>query len=197
MNACAQCGAEHPRCAGHNRTGGPCGRPPIRGGNRCPKHGGALPSARLKAAETLEDREVRRILADELENPEPIEHPVYELLKLAAEVKAGQRAVRRRMVELSELTQEDKLGVERERALVGIYERYLDRNAKLLVDMAKLDLKARALALQAETAREVLAAVSEALRRTGLAAHDEEVRAELASVLRSMTIQPEALTPAR
>lgn len=193
MNLCDTCAGAHPGCLGHNRAGAPCGRPPIRGGDRCPLHGGALPSARVKAAERLEEREVRRILADELEHPEPIEHPVYELLKLASEIKAWQRAIRLRMVDLTEITQEDNLGVERERALVSLYERAQDRNSKLLVDMAKLDLKARALALQAETATQVLQAVSEALRRCGLAAHDDQVRSELASVLRAMTVQPEAL----
>ena len=181
------------RCHAHSKSGEQCKRAAMIGGTVCRMHGGASPWAKIKAAERLEEREVRRILADELEHPEPIEHPVYELLKLASEIKAWQRAIRLRMVDLTEITHEDKLGVERERALVSLYERAQDRNSKLLVDMAKLDLKARALALQAETATQVLQAVSEALRRCGLAAHDDQVRSELASVLRSMTVQPEAL----
>ncbi len=43
------------RCTGKNRAGKPCGRPPIRGGFVCPKHGGGLPNVRAKANERLAD----------------------------------------------------------------------------------------------------------------------------------------------
>lgn len=43
------------RCRGKNRQGNPCGRPPIRGGFVCPKHGGGLPRVRAKANGRLAD----------------------------------------------------------------------------------------------------------------------------------------------
>lgn len=43
------------RCTAKNRQGKPCGRPPIRGGFVCPKHGGGLPRVRAKANERLAD----------------------------------------------------------------------------------------------------------------------------------------------
>ncbi len=46
---------ERRRCTAKNRKGLPCGRPPIRGGFVCPKHGGALPRVRAKANERLAD----------------------------------------------------------------------------------------------------------------------------------------------
>lgn len=46
---------ERRRCTAKNRAGKPCGRPPIRGGFVCPKHGGALPRVRAKANERLAD----------------------------------------------------------------------------------------------------------------------------------------------
>jgi len=42
-------------CTGKNKQGNPCGRPPIRGGFVCPKHGGGLPRVRAKAQERLND----------------------------------------------------------------------------------------------------------------------------------------------
>lgn len=43
------------RCNGTNKQGKPCGRPPIRGGFVCLKHGGGAPQVRAKAAERLAD----------------------------------------------------------------------------------------------------------------------------------------------
>jgi len=43
------------RCTGKNRAGKPCGRPPIKGGFVCPKHGGGLPNVRAKANERIRD----------------------------------------------------------------------------------------------------------------------------------------------
>lgn len=49
LDTCGKCGMPHPLCHGHNRQGAPCGRPPVRGGFRCPKHGGALPNLAAQA----------------------------------------------------------------------------------------------------------------------------------------------------
>jgi len=46
---------ERRRCTAKNRAGNPCGRPPIRGGFVCPKHGGGLPRVKAKAQERLAD----------------------------------------------------------------------------------------------------------------------------------------------
>ena len=179
------------RCSAHNRAGERCKRAAIIGGTVCKIHGGASPWAQTKATERLEERAARVILSERLEHPEPIEHPVYELLKLAAEMRAWQAILRERLDTLDELNLEDRQGVDRERALVNLYRSGLNDLGKLLVDMAKLDLKARAMTLQQETAAQVLQAVSEALRRTGLSQHEPTVKAELANVLRGMTVRPE------
>jgi hypothetical protein len=53
---------ERRRCTGKNRAGKPCGRPPIRGGFVCPKHGGGLPNVKAKAAQRIRD-----LLADAID----------------------------------------------------------------------------------------------------------------------------------
>ena len=163
------------------------------GVGRCKLHGGSLPNNEAAGIRDLEERRARTIL-QRLEQPEPIEHPVYELLKLAAETRAWQHVLRERMAELPELNIEDRQGVDRERALVALYERSLDRSAKLLVDMAKLDLKARSLALQQEQARQIMADMTEALQRAGLGEHELTVRTHLQTIFRERTTEAVGVT---
>lgn len=190
---CPKCGLPHltvhgnPACKAH-RSGNPtapCKNPPVNGTAVCRNHGGTTIQARRTATVRIEESRAREMLA-RLERPAPIEHPVYELLDLAAETREWQRIMRERMSELSTMSQTDEHGVDRERALVLLYERSLDKSAKLLVDMAKLDLQTRALALQQRTAQAVMDGVVKALHRAGLGDHEIEVRDELAQVLREM-----------
>lgn len=48
MNPCERCGQAHTRCSAHNVKGGPCMRPPNRGGRLCRGHGGAKPDVLAK-----------------------------------------------------------------------------------------------------------------------------------------------------
>lgn len=187
-------------CGARTRTGSTCTRPAgwgttHPGAGSCKLHGGSTPNGRLSGAREAEAKRARTIL-ERLETPEPIEHPVYELLKLAAETTAWQRILRERMSELTELTQNDRLDVDRERALVRLYGESLDRTAKLFVDMARLDLKARALALQQEQAAQVMQAVTEALRRAGLTEAEPTVRNHLRDILTTMSSRQAALDTA-
>lgn len=184
-------------CGARTRNGGTCARPAgwgttHPGAGSCKLHGGSTPNGRTAGAREAEQKRARSIL-ERLENPEPIEHPVYELLKLAAETTAWQRILRERMSDLQDLTQNDRLDVDRERALVGLYVKAQEQNAKLLVDMAKLDLKARALDLERERAHQVITAVSQALKQAGLQDHELTVRQHLANLLRASD-QPQTNT---
>lgn len=181
-------------CGATTRNGGQCNRPAGWGTNhagagRCKLHAGSTPAGQAAGIRALEEAKARTILA-RLEQPAPIQHPVYELLELAAETRAWQHVLRERMAELPELNIEDRQGVDRERALVALYERSLDRSAKLLVDMAKLDLKAKALALQQDTARQLLDDMNEALHRAGLTEHQLTVRTHLQAIFRERTKEP-------
>ncbi len=176
-------------CKGHIK-GKPCRRHCCKDQDVCPRHGGLTPQAKAGAMVRSEEREARKMLVKRLESPEPIQHPVYELLSLAAELREWQSLLRERVGELSELTQEDMMGVDRERALVTLYTRALDQNAKLLVDMAKLDLATRSLRLQQSAAQDVMEAVAMAIKRAGLAEHEDRIRAELAAALREKSLTP-------
>lgn len=183
--------SETPRydtCGARTRSATTCQRPAgwgtsHPGAGKCKLHGGSTPNGTAAAARTLETTRARGIL-ERLEAPEPIEHPVYELLKLAAETTAWQRILRERMAELQELTSSDRFDVDRERAVVRLYGESLDRSARLLVDMAKLDLAAKAQSIQAAQAQHIITAVATALHQAGLAEHEQTVRQHLATLLR-------------
>lgn len=48
------------RCRGTNRAGGPCGRPPIKGGTVCTSHGGGAGQVRAAAARRVAEAEAAR-----------------------------------------------------------------------------------------------------------------------------------------
>lgn len=149
------------------------------------RHGGSAPQVRQAAVVVVEERRARSLL-QRLGEPEPIGHPVHELLKVTAEARAFHQVLAERLAELSTLELKDTFGVERERAVVLLYERSLDRIARILTDMLKLDLQARALRLDEQHARDIMGAISEALRRAGLGEREAEVRRHLRDVLAEM-----------
>lgn len=182
--------AGHERCGARTRSGSPCAKPSGWGTShpgvgRCKLHGGSTPTQVAGAVVVMEERRARSLLA-RLEQPEPIEHPVIELLKLAAEVTEVTRIFRERLNELPSLQTIDSLGTERERAVVLLYERALDRQAKLLTDMAKLDLADRALRINEATASRIMQGVVEALHRSGLGEHEGTFRRHFRDVLDEM-----------
>ncbi len=190
---CQKCGNVHldylgkPGCVAHGRTTGlPCKKLRCPGQKVCFRHGGGAPQSRAKGAYVQEEARARKLLAGRLETAQPIEHPIYELLKLASESTEWKNLLRERLQELESLETTDKYGVEHERALVTLYTRALEQLGKLLSDMAKLDLQTRALRLQKEAAVEVMAAVSKALHKAGLSEHETLVRSLLAEAIKDM-----------
>lgn len=158
------------RCSAHTTSGRPCRNFPMDGATVCRKHGGGAPQVRLAAAARLEDARARSLLA-KLERPEPINHPVIELLELGAEMKAWMSFMRGRAAELAEedrLEHFDEKRAIHERAAVLLYERSIDRLAKLLVEFARLDLEARRQRLAENDAALVESSLRCALGAVGL-----------------------------
>lgn len=155
-------------CGARTRAGGPCRLPAGSGTDhhgvgRCRFHGGSTPNARRGAAVVILERDARAEL-ERLGAPEPIRHPVVELLDLAAEVNAWKQILRRRVAVLEDLQTVDKLGAERERAVVVLYERALDRCERVLTSLAKLDLDSKRFRLERDMAEVLYGAVDVALR---------------------------------
>lgn len=138
---CKRCGMIHDRCRGHTKTGRPCAARPQKGCDVCRAHG-APKNITRQVVRHQEENKLRTVY-ERLCDPEPLGHPVAELLALAAEQREWMRVVRERVADLSEYGAEDVDRVEREKAVVLLYERAQDRAAKTLNDLARLDLDAR------------------------------------------------------
>jgi len=121
-----------------------CGNNAIPGGTVCRVHGGEAPAVKDAAA--------RRLLQAKLNNQlatmgwEPVTDPVAAYADLAGEVLAFRDLARAKLNELEgNWSYLDVRMVEDARALVGVYERALDRCDKILASTLKLGLDAESL----------------------------------------------------
>ena len=91
-------------------------------------------------------------MLERLGEPTPIHNPVAALLAVAAETRAWQEILRARVSELIDIVYEsrDEEGamIEREKAVVALYERSLDRTSRVLSSLVKLDLETRRVVLE-------------------------------------------------
>lgn len=190
---CERCGVMHERCAGHNGSGQPCGLYPRKGLEVCRVHGGNTPVA----LEKLRRREVERQATAWLVRwrdgqDRPVTDPFEELEKIAGEVVAFKDYLRAQVDDLggiltywTERTWDDGTelrtqAVEELRATVAAYERALDRSARVLASIVKLDIAERMATINATKADLIVQAV-----RTGLSSVDipAELRAGAADAV--------------
>jgi len=182
-------------CGARTRAGGTCRRPAMRGTNRCDFHGGKSPQAQRAVVRRDEEAHALTIL-ERLGRPEPLGHPIEELLALGAEVRAWQRILRERVSGLHQLSSWDRQGSEQERAVVTLYERSLDRTARLLTDLARLDLDTRLVRLAEADARILFDCLAEAIQAVGLSDEQaERFRRELGAALQRYQPAGDLLNP--
>jgi hypothetical protein len=141
------------------RTGEQCRRYPIRGGTVCPSHGGAAPQVRNAARRREVTAGAAALVARE--GYRSLDDPVEALLDTAAEMIALKDALANQVAALTVVTVTDRTGAENVAAVLAAYERGLERVAKVLVSMNRLDIAARKVNVEEKQA-EILA---QALRR--------------------------------
>jgi len=154
-------------CGAKTRSGGKCKQAAGWGTDHagvgcCKLHGGSLPNHRASAALIIEERDARTML-EKLGVPQSSENPVKVLLATLVETQAWQAILRERVSELYALTTEDKMEVEREKALVLLYERALDRTSKIAAEMIRLKLDERRVAIDEMQTEMVFRALQAAL----------------------------------
>lgn len=133
------------QCSAHTSAGNQCRRQAVRGATVCYVHGGAAPQVKAAAARRLAEREAAESLADVVVLP--ISNPLEALAEVAEEARAFQQHVANEVAKLAELTGHSAMGGEQIRAMVALYERMLDRTAKLLADWVRLGFDERMVAL--------------------------------------------------
>jgi hypothetical protein len=158
---CRQCGEVHERCAAHTRAGRPCRRHHAPGIDVCRTHGAAAPAAKAKSERFLAERAAAESIADVVVLP--VENPLEALAEVAAEALAFQRFAAAKVADLDTLEDASKInGLEYLRPLVALYERSIDRSAKLLADWVRLGFDERMVAMserQAAIVAQVLRSV--------------------------------------
>jgi hypothetical protein len=149
------------RCRTRSGTPSACRQIAVKGTvpPQCPRHGANPGSASRKAAANrrVEDQAMSRleaIMREDAEaarllDPAPVDDPFTALLELAAEIRALREILRDRVLQL-------KAGdwrymgrqAEETRAEVILYERSLEREASILIQIVKLKPDERLLAIQ-------------------------------------------------
>ena len=141
------------QCNATARSGQQCGRPAMKGGHVCASHGGKSPRAMAAASRRIHEAKAAEevgAVADAVlayRATKPTENPLDGLARLASEVTAFKDALAARVNALSQIRYEDAKMSEQLRSEVALYERALDRTARLLETMVKLDFEKRMLAL--------------------------------------------------
>lgn len=151
-----------PACTAKGDT---CQNPAVAGSTVCRSHGGSAPQVRKAARRRLAVAEADKALR-ELEY-EPVADPVAELADIAGQAKALMAWAGARVADLGNLLRSEG-EIEQLRAEVGVYERAMDRTAKLVEACARLGLEERRVQLEEDQADLAVAALRLACERAGL-----------------------------
>lgn len=171
------------RCTATNRAGEQCGRPPMRGGKVCASHGGKSPRVLAASQRRLAEQEATREVARLSDARGPLTLPdVYgEMLKTAGIAVAWRDALEGKVSALEDYSSVNGIGSEQVRADVVLFERAMDRTAKVLELIARLDLDSRMSQISAQQGEQVARALRAGLDAAGLSAGQREA-AEAAMV---------------
>ncbi len=175
------------RCTGTNRrTGAPCRRYPTRGAKVCSVHGGQLPPVKRAAAWRLAEAAARRTLADQ--PAVLIDDPLVAFAKLASGAVAFQEFAAGHVAELgNRLVGYDADDAEYMRAVVGLYERAMDRAGKFLHAWVRLNMDERLVAVTERHADLIVQVITATLRDLGVDPDEEATRSVLGRHLRAVS----------
>jgi hypothetical protein len=165
-----------PRCAARRSTDGqPCGNPPAPGCSTCRYHGAKARQVRRKAAERVAEAAVRAALAPYAADCEPVSDPLSALLKVAGEILQFKAYVGGRVAELGAADWRYNTKVaEQVRGEIQLYERALDRAARVLGEIARLNLEERLVRLSERQGSLIAVAFEQLLDGLGLPAEEHQ-----------------------
>jgi hypothetical protein len=171
------------RCQAHSkRTLEQCGRYPAPGFTTCRWHGAAAPQVKNAAKQRVIIQEVREdagaILAHE--GIESMGDPLDELGKLASASQAMMEALGARVNYLKDVATMSADGKETIRVEVVLYERAIDRTAKLLEILVRAGFMERQVKIQEGTGEAVAMVLRRIFTRLGL---DERQQTLIATVV--------------
>jgi hypothetical protein len=169
------------RCTARRTDGEPCGNHAIKGGTVCRYHGGSAPQVQAAAKQRLAEAEARKAMERYTPDRKPMENPVEALLSLASEIEGWRDYLAARVSELEQADwRRDHRAGEQLNAMISLYERSLDRAAKVLVDLGKLGIQDRLARLHEAQALMVLTVIQGVLNDLDLS---PEQRAKAATAV--------------
>jgi len=153
------------------RSGARCRRAAIVGGRVCSVHGGKAPAVKAKALQRVAAAEAESFVAQQVDIRGPLTlGDVYrELLRTAALAVEWRNILESKVAELNAWRYEAfGPGTEQLRSEVALFERAMDRTAKVLELIARLDIDARAKALDEHQGQLVATAMQRILNALDL-----------------------------
>jgi hypothetical protein len=177
------------KCRARRTDGDPCGAWAMTDAVVCWSHGGAAGQVRRKAAARRAERRVVKMADQYMQDAEPVENPLAALLALAGEIGGFKDFMAGRVAEMrADAWRYQGEHAEQLRAELGLYERALDRTARVLVDINKLGLDERLLQVYERQARMFGGLIERVLRAAELSpAQSEAARLVLVSELQAIT----------
>jgi hypothetical protein len=166
-------------------TGERCGKPPVPGATTCRIHGGAAPQVRRAAEERIAVQQAEEAIARLVPASRVVADPLRELQVLAGEVLGWKELLARQVAELQAFTVGEHSVP---RGEVVLFERALDRCTRTLVEIGKLDIDRRLLAIEAQRVEVLRAGMAHGLAAynavLGLTAEQEGRVPEAAEAMR-------------
>lgn len=167
------------QCKAHAKaTGKQCQLNAMPGGFVCRWHGGMSPNTKRRAAERVAEYQVREII--ELREAKPMRslRDVYEeMMDTASAARLWRQILQERVAELQVLGYAG-VTAEQVKADVLLFERALDRSAKITDSIARLNLEERRQVLDEKTGR-TIADVIQAVMRDLKLSEEQRRRAPL------------------
>lgn len=170
------------RCTKIKADGERCKRPPIKGALVCQMHGGQLPPVKKAAAVALTEARVRREISSMRDVPQMTGvNDVYtELLEVLSMCAQWRRLLGDRVSYLTNLGYSTLENGEQVRADVQLFERSLERSAKVGEMLARLNLDERKAALDERTAAQLGMCIQQILNDLNLTDEQRELAAVVA-----------------
>ena len=160
------------RCTARSkRSGERCKRAAIVGGHVCAMHGGKVPAVRAKALQRVATAEAQAFVETQLaiRGPMTLSEVYRELLRTAGLAVEWRNLLEGKVADLVAWRYSAAgPGTEQLRSEVALFERAMDRTAKVLELIARLDIDARATALDAHQGQLVASAVQRILNALDL-----------------------------
>lgn len=165
----------------------------IRGGSVCYHHGGSAPQTIAAAKERLRTREIEAYADSVLahEGIDAIQDPLGELSRLASGSKKLMEALGARVNSLDQLEHFDAKNSPAIKAEVLMYERALDRTARLLESLVKAGYAERQIQIQESEAMIVAGVIKRTIAALGLTPEQQQhAQVVLAEEFRALAPRP-------